>query len=400
VVTGDPPDFGEVQANGVTDMGVPPPGASMAGRTFQRRTTQRIAASAAIVAILGGVAGVLALHRHRPHSADPRPARHAAAVTATPSPTGSPSPDPTPSPRSVGNPLAKVDWANATLPLPPGARECSAPSAHFHGGSAHGPGEASWQLFGAARGTFTKPLYADLLGDATPEAIVEIDCTTHYPVDYGVVVYTAAPDGSPTLTGIVTSAAPDVSEWIESVAVKNRVVSVQIRGDSPMNGIPATTTIRNMVWSVSRFVHLDPKLAILDADPLATEYTLPPVNGCPAYAGPLPQPQGKRYWGYGTASDQARMPVGDLDGDGTAETLSIAECAELRPDTTERLRDVLVALKVSPSGKVTTMATVEVEPDGYAGIQKLSITAGTVRITYAKSTSARYRWTGEKFVRS
>ncbi|MDQ1653385.1 MAG: hypothetical protein QOI35_2585 [Cryptosporangiaceae bacterium] len=376
---------------------VRPPGAGAVRRTVERRqTTQRIAAGAAAVAILGGAAGVLALHHGQPDSVTPVPASPAPAVIATPSPAGPPSPDPVPPPRAVGNPLAKVDWPNATLPTPPGQGDCPAATAHFRAGSATGPGGASWRLFGTARGSFTKPVYADVLGDPTPEAIVELDCYVGHPSSYLVVVYTAAADGSPALGGVVTSAGPDLLEWISAVAVKDRVVTVAIHGDPQKAGVAARTTIRNMVWSVSRFVHADPKLAILDADHRAAVYDLPAAGGCPAYSGPVPQPGTTGNWDYGSPTEQATAAVGDLDGDGRDEELAIANCLG---DTGGA--QVVVALRVSAAGQITTLGTVAVLPHplGAPLIGALGIGGGRAKITVSGAIT-QYRWTGEKFTRA
>jgi hypothetical protein len=377
------------------------PGTAAVRRTVhRRRVAQRTAAAVAAVAVIAGVAtAALAV----------KPPRDAVVpATPTPSAAATQSPSPGPSPSATAENLVtapgldQVDWRNAKLALP-AIGGCPARTVTFKNGRAgkmadHDP---SWKMFeSGARDGFTKPVYADVLGDSGREALVEVDCYTGYPSEFALVAFTGGSGGVPQGAGVVTSAGPDAQQWLHSASVKGRTVTVEINGLHPATNA-TQTTIRRMTWNGTRFVRADPKLAILDADRRKAVYTVPALDTCAAYSGVLPSSGTDTGWDLSLPSSIIVTPVlGDLDGDGVSEQLMIAICMKEFSTGWGTTHEVVVALKLKPGGRIGTLGTIAAAPAGgtKAHVTAMSAANGKVTVTYSTGAKASYRWNGSAFV--
>ncbi len=149
---------------------VPPSGEVRARAEHQlrvRRVTTALVAAAAVAAMAFGAAAVV-----RPSAAPNQPGE-----TPTPSTPVGPTSTPRPSlsvpawpATTIDDPIADVDWANATITVPAN-RDCPSGRLQFSGGNT-----AGWPRL-TLGGTPESPIaYGDLNGDSRPEAILEGLC--------------------------------------------------------------------------------------------------------------------------------------------------------------------------------------------------------------------------------
>ena len=134
-----------------------------------RRTTVGVLAGVAVLAIAVGGATVL-----RPTAGPPVPPVESPAPSEAPV-TPSPRPTPGPMPAPPDDPIADVDWSQATIDIPPQER-CPGGevglTATPDGGSVTGPEGGFPQLLLET----SKAVYGDLTGDGRAEAVVEATC--------------------------------------------------------------------------------------------------------------------------------------------------------------------------------------------------------------------------------
>jgi hypothetical protein len=151
----------------------PPAAATLRARAEHRLRTRRLSAVAVAAVVIAVAVGVTAVARNTA-TPPPRPPGE----TSTPPTAGPPSPRPDrtvpPYPvNTVDDPIARVDWANATLPVPPRAG-CPSGNLRFRDGQTSG--YPRMHLDTKAREGRAAPVYGDLTGDGRLEAVLYTSC--------------------------------------------------------------------------------------------------------------------------------------------------------------------------------------------------------------------------------
>ena len=154
----------------------PPPASEVRDRAERQRRARQLGtalvAAAAVVAVALGVTTAV-----RDSAAPILPPGDPSRTTES----ADPRPDlPVPSRPTtrVDDPIARVDWANVTLTVPP-REDCPSGRLRFRDGATAGYPRMDLQLTGARR-----PIYGDLTRDGRPEAVVEAYCAADEETDH------------------------------------------------------------------------------------------------------------------------------------------------------------------------------------------------------------------------
>jgi hypothetical protein len=364
-VTGSPDDLTTAMQRlraAVRDEVPVPPAAGLRVRATRQRRARRTATAVLAAAVVGALAigGVqvidLAAGPPAPPAGTPTPTS-TPTPTAAPEVTPSPRPVPLPLPEPPDDPIARVDWRNATITLPP-QDGCPDGSVDFVAVSdiypvAIGPPDGAPQLSIDA----TWAAYGDLTGDGVPEVVLPAGCRTSESVEDGdddpvLLVVTRAADGTLTALGYVDAPGTiPLSWWVEDRALLVEAgAGTAGPGDDPP--APPGLVLRHS-WTGGGFTGGEP----------AAEY--PPL--VPPDPGALPPPVRPRAAvaaALGCPDDELRFvaePSGGLWSASASEALYVINAQRLRryPALQRYLFDL-----DNTGDRLLVTAVACVEPDG------------------------------------
>ena len=316
-----------------------PAAATLRARAEHRLRTRRLSAFAVAAVVIAVAVGVTAVARN---TATPPP--WPPGGTSTPPTAASPTPRPDrtvpPYPvNTVDDPIARIDWANATLSVPPRAG-CPSGSLRFRDGQTSV--YPRMRLDAKARDGRAAPAYGDLTGDGRPEAVLYASCRGAPPSDHStdqLLVFGRDQGGPVRAVGWAGPVGWGVVAdfWVEG----DRIVIDPSPDTDTQASIGATQVYR---WRDGRFQELDglPGIQPVTDDRPGAPMDLGPADGhvarslgCPGgpvrIDGPAWKQEARTDGAIYTFSSTPGLPhLFDLAGDGHRYLLVVIMCLNPR----------------------------------------------------------------------
>jgi hypothetical protein len=354
---------------------VPAPAAAVLRARAEQRLRARNLGAVAVAAMVV-VAALLAVGAVAQRNAiKPGPAEGTGTPTGSPTaPTRPDRPVPQYPVTRVDDPIARVDWARATVTVPPRGPDCPSGQLRFRGGATAGYPQMSLML-GAPR----PPVYGDLTGDGRAEAVIEAVCAGEEQADHA--------HSQLLVVGRQASGALVALAWAGPVGW-GIVYGFWLSGDrlviepEPTVGDYTTGQTLEYRWAGGRFRQLDtgqPGIGPL-RDRAGPDIDLGPDDGhvarslgCPAGLVQI-QPDGRALGArvaYDFQQPSTTQHVLDLAGDGQRYVLAAVTCLDTVESTVDntgtptpiiRGEGVLVIERL-PTGGFRTVDLVPVPPD-------------------------------------
>lgn len=327
----------------------PPAPAAIRARAEHRRRVRRtgavIAAAAAVAAVVAAGATLTRLDA----APSPLPAQSPTPTTDAPTTTSGADPwavPPAPRPKlavpayppsTIDDPITRVDWANATITVPPRGEDCPAGRLRFRSTQTDGYPKMALAIHEYGM----PPAYGDLVGDDRIEAVLHVVCLPSEEGDHhrgNLLVVERRDDGS--LRGVAWAGPPEWGVYFGSWVVDGTLYTEQHWSMLDYEFSPGAAAAYR--WNGSAFAQVDsglrgvetlvleqPKRPIdLGAD---TDY-VPRALGCPGGSiqfetSPAPFEFAHRDYLY-TIDWLSNEPpyLLDLDGDGERYVLVPIRC--------------------------------------------------------------------------
>ncbi|WP_163506601.1 serine/threonine-protein kinase [Fodinicola acaciae] len=295
--------------------------------------------------------------------------------------------------------VRSVDWKNHTYDLPalPG---CPAVTGLTAVGGLAKRGADTWVV--DQGGKWNGPLYADLDGNRTTDALIRVDCQTERPDSYNIIAELAAADGR-LRAYQVAQAAADGTEEISSVSVAGGTVRVDV-SDSGGN-----LRSRRYRWNGTSFARFGAG-AIENVDWGEQSITVPAMGSCPARTVAFHGSQAGDATGHNPGwsldplgSNDYRVPTADLDGDGKPEALLVVDCLSYDQKTqgTGTAAAAVLAMTTQPDGTIARLGVLATVPRSDGIVDAVAADSGVVTVSVEADDgnvrNTRYRWTGSGF---
>jgi len=411
----------------------PPPATTLRARAERQLRRRRLATvglvAAAVVAVLLGTSTIL-----RPTTTPPPPAQTpspsiAPSTSTSIPPTGPPRP-PRPAPRptlpvperptAINDPIAAVDWANATLTVPP-RDGCPSGTLRFVDGQTEGFPQMILMLDDGVPGQ--RLAYGDLTGDGSAEAVIEASCLAHEEdahAQSALLVFTRDSGG----------ALRSIGGWVGPIEFINhtniwvhggQILTEQVPSLPGYDYVYAPGTAAAYEWDGVSFVPVPSGLTPVvppDDETLGPPIDLGPDDGYVARA--LGCPGGVIRFGqhqegyrvdrdgvvYGLGFTIAEPYLADLDGDGQPYVLITVHCreanvtAQLALSTGTGLRGQgLLVLQRTPTGfaAVDLLTVPDRVVSGWRFDKSGVLTAYTSRYESGEVEPTTWVWNGQYF---